>query len=87
VSAELAELESRLARLYQLLRQGRIPRRNLLQYLARERGLEVERLESLPLEELDRLIKELRDRRQRALLLERVLTIDMEPLFPELTLR
>ncbi len=81
------ELEDRLSRLYQLLRRGRIPRRGLLQYLAVERGLEVERLESLPLEELDRLIRELRDQEQRALILERVLTIDMEPLFPELALR
>ncbi|MGQ9477447.1 MAG: hypothetical protein ACUVRH_03035 [Candidatus Bipolaricaulia bacterium] len=80
------ELEGRLSRLYQLLRRGRIPRRGLLRYLAVERGLEVERLESLPLEELDRLIRELRDQEQRALILERVLTIDMEPLFPELAI-
>lgn len=80
-------LEERLSRLERLLRRGRIPRRGFLQYLAVERGLEVERLECLPLEELDRLIRELRDQEQRAALLERVLTIDMEPLFPELALR
>lgn len=79
--------EERLLYLEQLLRRRRIPRRSLLQYLATEYGLQVERLEGLPLEEINRLIAELRDRRRREALLEQVLTIDMEPLFPELAAR
>lgn len=81
------EVEDRLSYLYQLLRWGRIPRRGLLQYLEAERGLKVGQLESLPLEQINELIRELRDRQRRATLQEQVLTIDMEPLFPELALR
>jgi hypothetical protein len=80
------EVEGRLSYLYQLLRLGRIPRRGLLQYLAAERGLEIGQLESLPLEQINLLIKELRDQQRCAALQERVMTIDMEPLFPELAL-
>lgn len=81
------EVEDRLSYLYQLLRRGRIPRRGLLQYLEAERGLKVGQLENLPTDQINALIQELRDRQQRAILQERVLTIDMEPLFPELALR
>jgi hypothetical protein len=70
-----------------LLRRGRIPRRGLLQYLETERGLKVGQLENLPPEQVNALIQELRDRQQRAILQERILTIDMEPLFPELAVR
>jgi hypothetical protein len=76
-----------LAYLDRLLRRERIPRQSLLQYLATEQGLRVEQLEGLPLEQINRLIAELRDRRRREALLERVLTIDMESLFPELSPR
>jgi len=79
--------EERLLYLERLLRRRRVPRRSLLRYLAAERGVEVEELEALPPEEIDRLIGELRDRRRREALLEQVLTIDMEPLFPELAAR
>ena len=58
--------------------------RSILAPFLEKAAAEVEQFESLPLEELDRLIKELWDREKRALILERVLTIDMEPLFPEL---
>lgn|GEM_PF-4293048 len=77
--------EERLLYLEWLLRRRRIPRRSLLQYLTAERGLKIERLENLLPEQVNRLIAELHDRRRREALLERVLTIDMEPLFPELS--
>lgn len=80
----MSSAEERLRYLERLLRRRRVPRRSLLQYLAAERGVEVEELEALPPQEIDRLIGELRDRRRREVLLEQVLTIDMEPLFPEL---
>ena len=79
--------EERLLYLERLLRRRRVPRRSLLQYLAAERGVEAEELEKLPPEQIDWLIRELRDRRRGEALLERVLTIDMEPLFPELAAR
>lgn len=83
----MSSAEERLLYLERLLRRRRVPRQGLLRYLAAERGVEVEELEALPPGEIDRLIAELRDRRRREALLERVLTIDMEPLFPELATR